>query len=154
MTLCFTTANCSMGSPSTHSTLQQRVIRHACVLCGACGSHHRGLNDQYRRPIVLLQLRLVRGRVRSWLCHFVSLVQQRHCQQHDLGHQHGDTTRRWRDGDNTVGACVGISFQLAGYPLVCAVAATTCRLRHVPRCVHCVPVLKLLHLPTLLLLMP
>ena len=48
----------------------------------------------------------------------------------------------------------GIPFQLAGYPLVCAVAATTCHLRHVPRCVHCVPVLKLLHLPTLLLLMP
>ena len=71
----------------------QRLQRLA--LAGRRGADRR-LDHQHRRPLELLQLRLLPRPVRAGLEHHVGLVHRRHRDQHHLRHLDGHAARRRR----------------------------------------------------------
>ena len=70
---------------------RQRLWRLA--VAGGRGADRR-FDHQHRRPLELLQLRLVRRPVRAGLQHHLGVVHERHRHEHDLGHLDGDPARR------------------------------------------------------------
>ena len=109
-------ANMSLGGGASQATddAVQRAVSRGVTMVVAAGNenqnacnvsparaverHHRREHDEHRRPLELLQLRHLRGRLRARVEHHLGLVPVDHPDQHDQRHVHGLPARRGRRG--------------------------------------------------------